>query len=81
MRTFLGDIFTFIVERGEILFLIISLAVLIEGLLYLFFPQKMKKTIEKCPLFFFRVLGGLVIIFGLTMLYLYIEILSPIFLR
>ena len=81
MRSFLGNIFTFIVDKARILFLIISIAVLIEGMLYLFFPQRIKKVIEKSPLFVFRILGGLAIIFGLILLYLYKEILSPLFMR
>ncbi len=76
MQSIIADIFTFIMDEGRVLVLIISLAVLIEGLFYLFFPQKAKKIVEKCPLFLFRVLGGLAIIFGLAMLYLYIEILK-----
>ncbi len=79
MQSIIADVFTFIVDRGRILFLIISIAVLIEGLLYLFFPQKVKKVVAECPLFLFRVLGGLAIIFGLLLLYLYKEILSLLF--
>lgn len=81
MRIFIGDLFTFIMERGGILFLIISLAVLIEGLLYLSFPQRVKKMVEKMPLFLFRIFGGLAIVLGLMMFYLYVEILGPLFLR
>ncbi|MCD5397324.1 DUF2065 family protein [candidate division NPL-UPA2 bacterium] len=76
MPSIIADIFTFIVDEGRILILVISIAVLIEGLLYLFFPQKVKKIIKECPLFLFRVLGGLVVIVGLLLLYLYVEILS-----
>ena len=79
MRSFLGDIFTFIVDKARILFLLVSIAILVEGMVYLFFPQKVKRVIEECPLYLFRVLGGLAIIFGSILLYLYKEILSPLF--
>lgn len=75
MRSFIGDIFSLIVNKGRILFLVISIAVLIEGMLYLFFPQKIKRVVEECPLFLFRILGGLAIIFGIILIFLYIEIL------
>jgi uncharacterized protein YjeT (DUF2065 family) len=79
MRAFLGDIFAFIVRRGEILLLIIIAFVFVEGLLYLFFPQKMKRAVEKSPLILFRIFGGLIIIFGVVALFLYVEILRPLF--
>lgn len=44
MRPFIGDVFTFIVNKGRILFLIISIAVLIEEMLYLFFPKTIKRV-------------------------------------
>ena len=81
MRAIIADAFTFIVERGGILFLVISIAVLLEGIFYLFFPRKVKKIIEGCPISLFRILGGLAIIFGLILLYLYKEILSLFFMR
>ncbi|MBA2124493.1 hypothetical protein B9J78_06155 [bacterium Unc6] len=81
MQSIIADIFTFIVDEGRILFLLISIAVLLEGLLYLFFPRRVKRVVEECPLFLFRILGGLAIIFGLILFYLYIEILSPLFMR
>lgn len=81
MSSLIGDIFTFIVDKARILFLLISIAVLLEGIFYLFFPRKVKKIIEGCPISLFRILGGLAIIFGLTLLYLYIEILSLLFMR
>lgn len=81
MRSLMGDIFTFVVKKGRILFLLVNIAVLIEGMLYLLFPQKIKRVVEKCPLLLFRIFGGLAIIFGLMLLYLYIEILSPLFIE
>jgi len=78
MRTFLGSIFTFILERARILFLLISILILIEGMLYIFFPKKIKRIVEECPLYLFRLLGGLIVILGLILIYLYKEILIPL---
>jgi len=76
MQSIIADIFTFLVGRARILFLIISIAILVEGVLYLFFPRTVKRAVGECPLLLFRILGGLAIIFGLILLYLYKEILK-----
>ena len=81
MFILIGNIFSFIVDKAKILFLIISIAVLLEGLLYFFFPRRVKRVVEECPLFLFRILGGLAITFGLMLLYLYTEVLRPLFIR
>lgn len=78
MSSIIGDIFTFLVDKARILFLLISVAALIEGLLYLFFPEKVKRVVQECPVYLFRIVGGLVVALGLTLIYLYIKILSSL---
>lgn len=73
------DIFTFLMEKGRILFLIVSIAVLLEGIFYLLFPRKVKRIIEKCPIYLFRILGGLAILFALILLHMYLSILRLLF--
>lgn len=75
MQSIIADIFAFVIVRARILFLIISIAVLLEGIFYLFFPRKVKKIIEGCPISLFRILGGLAVIFGIILIFLYLEIL------
>jgi hypothetical protein len=43
MRSIIADIFTFLVERARILFLIISIAVLLEGIFYSILSAKSKE--------------------------------------
>ena len=55
--------------------MIVSVAVLAEGIVYVFFPQKIKKVIEGCPLSLFRIIGVSIIILGAVLFYLYFRIL------
>jgi uncharacterized protein YjeT (DUF2065 family) len=75
MSKLLGDIFTFIVEKGKMLFLIVSIAILFEGAIYLIFPKKIKRILEDIPLSLLRIFGGLEIIFGIILILFYLEIL------
>ncbi len=79
MKSLIGDIFTFFANNARVLFLVISIAVMIEGALYLFFPRRLKRVVEECPLLLFRIVGGLMLMLGLLLIYLYIEILRPLF--
>ena len=81
MRSIIADIFTFVIHRAEILFIIVNIAVLTEGVLYLLFPHKIKRKIEKSPVFVFRIFGGLVTILGIVLIFLYLFILRGLFER
>lgn len=74
MESIIADIFAFVIDKGKILFLIISIAVLLEGMFYLFFPKKIKMVVQECPVYLFRIFGGLAIIFGIILTFLYLEI-------
>lgn len=79
MRSIVGDIFAFVVYRAEILFIIVTIAILIEGMLYLLFPQKIKRKIEKSPILAFRIFGGLAVMLGIFLVFLYLFILRGLF--
>jgi len=74
MWEFTANIGAFLVRRARVLFLIVSILVLAEGLLYIFFPQKIKKIIKDCPVPIFRLAGGLIVIIGVILILLYANI-------
>lgn len=78
MWALINNIFIFIVEKGKILFLIVSIAVLIEGLLYILFPEKIKRVVQDCPSSLFRAIGALIALIGAILILLYIRILNII---
>lgn len=70
MERVVDAIFFFLIRRGKALILIVSILIFIEGLLYLFFPEKIKKIIENCPPRLFRLAGIIIAVIGAVLLIL-----------
>lgn len=75
MGPLIDNIFSFFVRQGKTLFLLVSILITLEGLLYIFFPEKIKEIIKNAPLRLFRSLGILVLGIGIILIMLYSRIL------
>ncbi len=71
MPSYLNNAFTFLIERAHILFLIVSLLIILEGLLYAFFPEKVKRTISDCPIELLKLTGRFIALIGIILLFVY----------
>lgn len=79
MDTVIGYIFSFLIDNIKTLYFIFTGIILLEGLVYLLFPDFIRKKIKNLSSFIFRIFGILFLILGTILIFLYKNILSTYF--
>ncbi len=79
MNNLVSNIYLFFVNNARILYLAICTILLIKGIVYLSFPEKIKAKFERCPLKVFRFFGISTILISLLFFYLYMQKLRWLF--
>lgn len=76
LDTLSSRIFYWLSRHAEIVLVVICIIIMLEGVLLIIFPGTIREKIKKFPLIIYQILGGIFLVSGGIILYMYFRILQ-----